>query len=146
MSATTMYAGIAERLATVSELQFVTLGEPTSINALPAAYTVLAAFTRTQTGQQVAMRYLFTVRLVLRWVNQPQAEAELLTLVNAVGAAFTQDPTLGARISQGGAYLTDAVTGFARIAGADYRIADITIDVLEKGAVPFPPSDYTGEI
>lgn len=148
MSATTVYAGILERLDTVDALVFKALGEPTSINALPAAYTALASFQRTQTGQQVEMRYQFTVRLVVRWVNPQEAEAELLELITATCAAFTQDPTLGGRVTRGHAYVTDGITGILtiKVAGGDYRAVDITVDVLEKGAVPFPPSDYTGEI
>ena len=135
MSALTMWQGLEERLKTIEGLTNILLGEPTSIHDTPAIYTVLASVVRSQEGQVTAMRYSFIHRLVIRWQDNPQAEMQLLTLLNAIPASIDKSPTLGGRITQGLARVTTGDAGYVPIGDTLYRICDFTSDVLEKSAV-----------
>lgn len=130
-----MYQGLEERFKTIDGLTNIILGEPTAIQDAPALYTALARFERTQHGQVTAMRYTFTHRLVVQLQDNPQAEMQLLTLLNAIPASVDRSPTLGGRIVEGVAKVTGGDTGYATIGKTLYRICDYTGDVLEKAAV-----------
>jgi hypothetical protein len=130
-----MWEGLAEQIATVDGLASVILGEPTATHDLPCVYGALNRFTRSQSGQITAMLYEFAIRLVIRWQDRQEAEAELLSLINAIPAAIDLDPTLGARIPMGLAKITAGDSGFVSIGGVLYRICDFTASVLEKGPV-----------
>lgn len=135
MSAVTMYQGLEERFRTVPGLANILLGEPTAIHSTPALYTVMTRFEREQVGQITAMRYFFMHRLAILWQDNPQAEMQLLTLLNAIPASVDQSPTLGGRIVQGLAKTTAGDAGYVPIGDVLYRICDFTSDVLEKGPV-----------
>jgi len=135
MSALTMWQGLYERFRTIPGLTNILLGEPTAIQDTPALYTALASFERSQHGQVTAMRYRFTHRLVVVWQDNPQAEMQLLTLLNAIPYSVDVSPTLGGRIVEGLAKVTAGDTGYAKIGETLYRICDLTSDVLEKAAV-----------
>lgn len=129
-----MWAGLADCLETVSGLESVLLGEPSSVHEFPAVYGALQDVTRTQAGQVTAMRYTFLLRLVIRWQEREEAEAELLSYVNSIPAAVDADPLLGGAITQGLAKVTFGLAGFIELGGTTYRVLDFTADVLEKGA------------
>lgn len=135
MSALTMYQGLEERFKTVAGLTNILLGEPTSVHATPMIYTVLASFERSQHGQVTAMRYTFMHRLVIQWIANPEADMQLLTLLNAIPAAIDVSPTLGGRIVEGLAKVTRGDPGYAPIGKTLYRVCDFTSDVLEKAAM-----------
>lgn len=130
-----MYQGLEERFKTIAGLTNIILGEPTAIHATPALYTALAGFTRSQHGQITAMHYIFTHRLIVQWQDNPQAEMQLLTLLNAIPASVDVSPTLGGRIVEGLAKVTAGDTGYIPIGETLYRICDFTSDILEKGPV-----------
>ena len=130
-----MYQGLEERFKTIAGLTNIILGEPTAIESTPALYTALARFERSQHGQVTAMRYSFTHRLVIQWQDNPQAEMQLLTLLNAIPASVDLSSRLGGRIVEGLAKVTAGDTGYAKIGDTLYRICDFTSDVLEKAAV-----------
>lgn len=129
-----MWAGLEERLLTVAGLKTVLLGEPSSVHEPPALYGALQDVTRTQAGQVTAMRYTFLLRLVIRWQERAEAEAELLSFINSIPAAVDADPLLGGRITMGLAKVTAGLAGFIELGGTTFRVCDFTADVLEKGA------------
>lgn len=137
MSATTVYAGLAERLATVAGLKTIMLGEPTAIHEPPAIYTVFADFDRSFAGQPpadnlTAMTYHFQHRLYLRWQDNEQATAQLLSYVNVIPAAIDADARLGGRLGRGIAKMTRGDAGFITVGGTKYLVCDFTSEVLEK--------------
>lgn len=127
-----MWAGLAERLATVEQLQTIMLAEPSSVHEFPAVYGALRGFARSASGQSTAMTYRFALLLVVRWQERPEAEAELLDLVNPICAAIDADPMLGRRISAGMASVTAGDAGFIELGGTTFRVLDFSIEVLEK--------------
>ena len=132
MSAEIVYAGLAERFATIAGIKRVLLGEPSAAHDLPLIYSGLAGFTREQAGQVTGMRYRFQHRLVIRYQDSAAAERELLALIDAVPLAISADRQLGGRIASGLATITEAITGIAVIGGVSYRIADYTSETLVK--------------
>lgn len=135
MSALIMYQGLEAQFKTIDGLTNIILGEPTAIHEAPALYTILARFERSQHGQITAMRYTFIHRLVIQWQDNPQAEMQLLTLLNTIPASVDRSPTLGGRIIEGLAKVTAGDAGYTRIGEMACRICDFTSDVLEKAAV-----------
>jgi hypothetical protein len=134
MSATIVYAGLAERFATVNGIKKIILGEPTGAVDPPVLYTAYESFERSQAGQITTMTHRFTHRLMLRWQDVAQSEAQLLSFVNAIAAAVDADPKLGGRIHSGMARLSEATSGFVTISSTKYRVIDFTTTTLEKGA------------
>lgn len=130
-----MYQGLEERFRTIPGLTNIILGEPTAVHSTPALYTALTRFERSQHGQVTAMRYFFMHRLVITWQDNPQAEMQLLTLLNAIPASIDGSPTLGGRIVEGLAKTTVGDAGYVAIGDTLYRICDFTSDILEKAAV-----------
>jgi hypothetical protein len=134
MSATTVYAGLAERFATVDGIKKIILGEPSGALDPPILYTAYEGFTRGQAGQVTTMTHRFTHRLLITWQEFSQAEARLLSFVNALAAAVDADPKLGGRVASGMARVTEASSGFVTIGSTKYRVIDVTTETLEKGA------------
>lgn len=137
MSATIVWAGLRERFLTVAGIKTVQLGEPTAIHEPPALYTVLAGFDRVFGGKPPAdnltgMTYRFQHRLYLRWQDNAQATAELLSFVNVICAALDADAQLGGRLGRGFAKITGAEAGFVTVATAKYLVCDFSSEVLEK--------------
>ncbi len=137
MSAVTVWQGIEERMRTIDGLQTILLGEPQSVHNFPALYGAYERFTRPLRNAPPArnltgMDHLFVLRLVIQWVDNPQAEMQLLSLLDAIPDAIDRDPKLGGRITGGMAYISDGAAGFAKIGGVDHRVVDYTLHVLEK--------------
>lgn len=132
MSALIVYQGLEERFRTIPGLQNIILGEPTALHELPCLYTAFYRFERTQHGQITGMRYYFVHRLLLRWQDFPQAEMQLITMLNLIPAAIDADQKLGGRLPDGLASITDGTTGFITIGETKYRIVDYTSNTLEK--------------
>lgn len=137
MSATTVWAGLEERLLTVAGLKAVKLGEPTAIHEPPAIYTVLAFFDRSFAGVRpadnlTAMVYTFQHRLYLRWQDNSEATVQLLSYINLIPLAIDADPQLGARLGRGFAKVTRGDAGFITVSGTKYLVCDFTTEVLEK--------------
>lgn len=135
MSAATMWEGLQIQLSAVDGLVNVIAGEPSVVHDMPSVYGVLFRFDRTQHGQVTAMHYTFTLRLVIRWQDQIEAEAQLISFINSIPAAIDEDATLGGRITMGLAKITAGDTGYQTIGQTVFRICDFTADVLEKAAV-----------
>ena len=89
MSAVTVWQGLEERLRTVDGLQNVLLGEPQSVHDFPAVYGAYERFTHPLKNSPparglIAFDHVFVLRLCIRWVDNPQAEMQLLTLATAI--------------------------------------------------------------
>lgn len=137
MTALTVWLGLEERLKTVQGLTNIMLGEPTSIHETPALATVLARFERPMEGHPpsdnlTAMIYFFTHRLYIQWVDNPQAQAELLSFVNAIPYAISEDAKLALRLGQGMATIETGDAGFVDVGTTRYLILDFHSRVLEK--------------
>jgi hypothetical protein len=137
MSATTVYAGLAERLATVPGIKTIQLGEPTAIHEPPALYTVLAFFDRVFAGVRpadnlTAMTYTFQHRLYILWQDNSEATAQLLSFINVIPLAIDADPQLGGRLGRGLAKVTRGDAGFVTVSGVKYLVCDFQSEVLEK--------------
>lgn len=132
MSATTVWAGLAERLQTVVGVENIILGEPSTAHALPCLYGALRSVTRSQDVQVTSVRYVFLLRLIVLWQERAEAEAELLSFVNSIPASIDADATLGGRLGSGMARVSNGTAGFMTMNGTVYRIIDFTADVLEK--------------
>ena len=137
MSALTCYQGIAAAFRGVEGLRGLMLGEPTGDMDLPCLYIAYASFERPLRNSPPArnltgMRHIFAARLVIQWVDNSQAEMQLITLLDQIPAALDLDPHLSGLMHSGAAYCDTGVTGFASIGGVLYRIVDYQITVLEK--------------
>lgn len=137
MSAVTVWQGLEERLRTVDGLQNVLLGEPQSVHDFPAVYGAYEQFTHPLKNAPparnlVGFEHTFLLRLVIRWVDNPQAEMQLLTLLTAIPLAIDADPKLGGRLLGGMANISDGAAGFADVGGVKHRVVDYTCHVLEK--------------
>ena len=137
MSAVTVWQGLEERLHTVEGLRNVLLGEPSTVHDWPAVYGAYERFTHALKNSPparglIAFDHVFVLRLCIQWVDNPQAEMQLLTLLTAIPLAIDADPKLGGRVGGGMAHIDEGAAGFAEIGGAKCRVVDYTCQVLEK--------------
>jgi hypothetical protein len=138
MSAASVWVGLTERFQTIEGLPGgVHLGEPTAITETPLLYAAYQSATQIFRSNAPArnldgLTHVFAVRLVFDYVDNPQAEMQLLTLADSVPSAIAEDPRLGARLTKGIATSTAALTGFAVIAKKVYRVMEFTVTVIEK--------------
>ena len=138
MSALTIWQGVEERLRTVDGLQNVLLGEPQSVHELPAVYGAYEGFDRPMRNTApsaagvTAMNHRFTLRLVIQWADNAQAEMQLISLLDAIPNAIDADPKLSGRLYSGMAYINAGIAGFAKIGDAVYRVVDYELHALEK--------------
>lgn len=137
MSALTVYAGLETVLLGIDGINAVILGEPTSVQEPPAIYVAYQSFDRPLRNSPPArnlsgMAHTFALRLVITWVDNAEAERELLSLIDAIPDAIDADPRLDGALTGGVARIESGLTGFATIAGTLYRIVDFTCEVLEK--------------
>jgi len=137
VSALTAWQGLEAAFRTIAGLRGITLGEPTGDLELPAIYGAYQEFTRPLRNSPPArnmtgMHHVFACRLVIRWVENANAEMQLLTLLDAIPDSIDRDPKLGARIDSGMAYCASGVSGFATIGGVLYRVVDYSVDVIDK--------------
>jgi hypothetical protein len=137
MSALVCYQGLEAVFRSIPGVRSVLLGEPTGDMDLPGVYTAYTSFTRPLRNNPPAnnltgMEHTFNTWLVIRWVENSQAEMQLLTLLDAIPDAIDADPRLGGRLTGGLARCTAGQAGYATIGGVLYRVATYTIEVLEK--------------
>lgn len=124
--------GLHERLQTLDGLSPILDYEPASVEP-PMIYSLLDEVGRPMTGALVARRYRFLHRLVVLWIDNREAEQQLLSYANQIAAAIDADPYLGGRITSGGARIVDQQAGFTRINNVLYRILDSYSEVVVKG-------------
>lgn len=127
-----IYQGIEEQLRSVNGLKSLILGEPSEDFETPGIYSAFLRFDRRGLGQITGMTYYWAHRLVIRWIDNPQAEMQLITLINRICAAIDDDPTLGARVTRGVSRMDSGDAGFATINKTKYRICDFTSITVDK--------------
>lgn len=137
MSALTVYTGLEAVLLQIDGLNAVILGEPTAVHDPPLLYVAYQEFDRPLRNSPparnlVGMAHTFALRLVIQWVDNPEAERQLLTLLDEIPDAIDADPRLDSQLEKGIARVTTGLAGFATIGGTLYRIVDYTLEVLEK--------------
>lgn len=125
--------GLEARYATLSAIKVRLDYEPTSIQNSPLIYTVLDSFSRKYAGTVVEMRYRVRSRLVIRWQNPEEAEATLVSLVNAIPLAIDGNWRLSGAAR--GASVQTGDAGWVTIGQIHYRTLDFYIEVLEVGAL-----------
>jgi hypothetical protein len=126
--------GLHERFATVKGIMAILDYEPKAIQTTPTLYSLLDRFDRSQEGQLTVMKYRVLNRLCIQWQDNEQAERQLAKFVNPLPASIDKDPKLGGRVSRGMAWVTEAPTGFFSIGDTTYRVLDMYVEVLTKGA------------
>lgn len=126
-----LLVGLTERLATLPGLTSVLTYEPTSVEP-PMIYSLLDEVVRVP-GAITTRRYRYLHRLVIAWIGNDLAEAQLLSYVDPVAAAIDADPFLGARIACGSARITDQQAGFVVINKTLYRVLDSYSECVTKG-------------
>lgn len=127
-------AGLIEVLEGVGGLAAVLDYEPTSIGATPTAYVLLDGAERVSKGGVSAFKYSVLVRVVFNWIDNEQAEREVMQIVNPVAVAIESGASLGGALTHGMASVTRMQAVFVTINSTLYRALDYTISVLEKGA------------
>lgn len=131
-SYTTIVAGLHERFATITGIAVILDYEPKTIHATPTLYTLLDSFNPEQRGQIKLRRYRILHRLVFKWLDNEQAEQELMPFVDSVPASVRADPHLGGRITSGVAVIEEGFAVFVVIGGTMYRALDFYSSVLDK--------------
>lgn len=137
MSAVTIWHALEVRLRTIQGLPNIMLGEPTAIHEAPALIVVYGSQDVILKSSPPArnlngVSHVFALRLAIKWQDNPSAEMQLLTLVDAIPAAV--DAHLGDTMGKGLARVSGAVTGFAEYGTEKFRIADYTCTIFEKEA------------
>lgn len=109
---------------------------PKQVSTSRALFTVLDRAERARHGQVTAMRYFITASLVVQYIDNAAAEAEIDNFINRIPLAVDAQPGLGivgTGISSVYAQVTDIDADFLNVAGTRYRLVEFTVDVLEKG-------------
>lgn len=140
MSALIAYQGLEAVFRSIDGIRSVMLGEPSGDMDLPGVFTAYTSFERVLRNNPPAnnltgMEHSFTTWLVIRWVDNAQAEMQLLTLLDAIPNAIDADPRLGNRLTGGLARVSTGQAGYATIGGVLYRVVNYTIEVLDKRIV-----------
>lgn len=117
--------------------------EPAAVQQAPMVYCLLDGFRQTIHGGIIATEYDIMVRALVDWVDRPQAEHDLIPLVDLIPEAITADPYLGGRLAAEGvggiariSPQKEAVAGFVKINGVVKRSLDTFVSVLYKKAAP----------
>lgn len=127
-------AGLVEVLEGVSGLAAVLDYEPTSVGVLPTAYVLLDGAERVSKGGVSAFRYSILCRVVFNWIDNEQAEREVMQFVNPVTVAIERGASLNGALTHGMAGVSRVQAVFVVINSVVWRALDFYISVLEKGA------------
>ena len=106
--------------------------EPTAAQDYPLMYSLLESFERVRSGQVLAVRWRTMHRLVLRWQDSEQCEAELRAFVDSIPAVIDADGHLGGALGAGYAHIESGDTGWSEIGQTEVRFVDFTSLIVEK--------------
>lgn len=139
MTALAVANGFLAVFRQIDGLRTVRLGEPSGNVELPCLYLAYQEFARPLRSNPPAtnntvMQHVFAARLQIQWVENENAEMQLVTLVDAIPDAVDRDPRLGGALTRGLAYVDAGRTGFVTISGVTYRIVDYTCRVKDERA------------
>jgi hypothetical protein len=130
MSYANILSGLQTRLETLAGLTNVLLYEPASIDDTPMAYLFLDNAEIEQGGQVVTALYAITVRVIVRWQENDQAEAQIAPYADSVVDAIRADPSLGSQANS--ARVTAIEGGFLDTGnGIRFRVMDFTVRVKD---------------
>jgi len=113
--------------------------EPQTIEA-PMAYVLAAGGEVADKGQMLLDRHNFTVRAVVRWTENEQAELQLDTLIDSLPAALRSHLTGGSTLARQtltslgamNAAYTGYTPSFWNVSGVTFRICDFAVTLLDK--------------
>lgn len=135
MSTLTIAQALEAALAEVEGLAYVQTGELATFHAgAPVGVITFAGQGFSAPGQISARRPRFTFRVWFLSQDLVTVEAELLAMVDRVVTAIEADPHLGGAVVSGMARITEQTAGWGAIGGADFRVLDTTIEVVNKVA------------
>jgi hypothetical protein len=126
--------GLVEVIEGMNGIAAVHDYEPTSIGNTPTAYLLLDGAERVSKGGISAFRYSILLRVVFNWIDNEQAEREVMQFVNPVTVAIERGASLNGALTHGMAGVTRVQAVFVVIGGVLYRALDFYLGVLEKGA------------
>lgn len=133
MSLVIVRNAVQARLQTVAGVNRVLKYIPTSVQDPPLVYLWLDDSDDVSKGQIFGDRWRIMARLVIAWQDNEQAEEETAPLVDAILSALRADRHLG--VAGAGAPLLESVdceAGWVTIAGAEYRVIDFELSILDK--------------
>lgn len=132
MSYETVLAGLHERFATVEGIVNILDYVPSSIQATPTLYSVFDHLDVSKSGQVITYRWRIQHRLLVRWQDNEQAEAEIVAYIDDLIEAVDADPHLGGALTAGYAQITEVDGGWVTVGGGEYRVLDFISTVVEK--------------
>lgn len=130
-----MWQALEARLKTINGLTSILLGEPTTIQEAPCLIGVYSSLDVVLKSEAPARNingntHVFALRLAIKWQDNPQAEMQLLTLVDVIPAVV--DAHLGQALPKGMARCSNGISGFAEYGKEKFRVVDYTVSVFEK--------------
>lgn len=129
MSYANIIAGLKTRLETLDGLASVLTAPPTAIHDTPMVYMLLDSGDVTHQAQVVTTLHSVTLRLVVRWQENEEAEKLVQPYVDSVVDAIRGDPYLDGNAQN--AWISHYEGGWATIAGVEYRVVDFTATVKD---------------
>ena len=129
MSYSAIVSGIQTRLATITSLKANLVYAPKGIDDTPMTYILLDGAELTHNAGTMTIMYRVTVRLVTRWQENDQAEAEILPYVDSIVDAIRAAPMLGGAAYN--AWVSEIEGLWVTIGGIEYRAVDFTVRVKE---------------
>ncbi len=126
MSYSTVLTELHRRIATVSGIVKVLDFEPSAVTDFPTCYSLLDSVRRAYGGTAVTLTYRVLHRLCFRWVDNEQAEQEVIPFVNSVPKALD---SIG--ISAGDIVVTNVDAGWMSIGDTLYRTLDFYSETVE---------------
>lgn len=129
MSYSNIVTGIQTRLASVTSLKANLKYVPAAVDDTPMTYIFLDSAEVVHNAGTMTLLYRVTVRLVVRWQDNEQAEAEVIPYVDSIVDAIRADPTLASKAKN--AEVREIEGAWVTIAGVEHRAIDFTVLVKE---------------
>lgn len=134
MSYPLILEAVKTRLAAVSGISYVVIGEPTTVQDTPMMFLQRDGGGRNvDAGGRAKAKHRIMAVLVVRWQDNATAEAQVSALIDPIYGAFDADPTLGGL--NGWAQVTEDDAGYLQIGKTTYRTVEFTIVVEESACV-----------
>ena len=130
MSYANIISGLKTRLDTLTGLVCVLTAPPTAIQETPMMYMLLDSGDLSHQSQVVTTIHNVTLRLVVAWQENEEAEKLVRPYVDSVVDAIRGDPYLGGNAQN--AWISHYEGGWVTFPpGAEYRVVDFTATVKD---------------
>lgn len=129
-------AGLVEVVEGVSGVKLALDYEPTSIGDAPMAYVLLDGAERVTKSGGNSYRYSILCRVVFNWIDNEQAEREVMQFVNPVTTAVEQNASLNGYLTSGNVSMSRVQAVFVVVNSTLYRALDFYLSVLDKTELP----------